>query len=568
MNLKDLPRELLNWLELLKRKSFDIDPAAPRTAIRINQAGDMGLSIPAPQAKFHLPPGSTNKAPVMLEEGSILTRLRNGAIESDGLGIYWTGRLPSNPNTLVRYDLTKSINDLFIPLVIDESSDVPLISVTNEKTDNDTVVQSWVNKATLKGDHTPDAGGHYWRVLSLQGATLWFSTQNPTTVGDVLLPDASGKDMLWQEGVGWYYNVGGVWVKDGRVNYLEWGTQIDSSQTASVIGHLAQIQEAAAGRTTGFYAQKVYKSGYGTQNLNYLYQADMGDMGNCAGFNAFGSAGTGNSADGKHISAWERSTSKTAKVATFGNGAYNSLDATGGYAENVFIRADGTICFTNGSHTAQKYVGLKPPSTTIPSSIDFELPVADGAADDVMATDGSGKLAFEPAHLEIDYLGNLTGKRPKLNFYYGDGISISVIDNAVSDAVDVTINCDLPTSRCIQAKVLSDTSTLTTGDGKLVLCIPAILNGMNLVAAHAYCSTVSSAGTPTVQIRNVTDAVDMLSVAITIDANEYTSYTAATQPTIDTNHDDVATGDRIAVDIDVAGTGCKGIGVLLTFDNP
>jgi hypothetical protein len=91
---------------------------------------------------------------------------------------------------------------------------------------------------------------------------------------------------------------------------------------------------------------------------------------------------------------------------------------------------------------------------------------------------------------------------------------------------------------------------------------------MNLTGAHAFVTTVSSSGLPTVQIRNVTDAVDMLSTKVSIDASEFTSYSAATAPVIDTSKDDVATGDLIAVDVDVAGTGAKGLGVILTFQLP
>ena len=122
--------------------------------------------------------------------------------------------------------------------------------------------------------------------------------------------------------------------------------------------------------------------------------------------------------------------------------------------------------------------------------------------------------------------------------------------------------------RLIQIKVVDDNTVLTTGDGKIIFCIPPELNGYNLVAAAAFVSTVSSSGLPTVQLRNVTDSVDMLSTKVSIDANEYTSYTAAAAAVIDTAHDDVATGDLIAVDVDVAGTGTKGLGVILNFQLP
>lgn len=114
-------------------------------------------------------------------------------------------------------------------------------------------------------------------------------------------------------------------------------------------------------------------------------------------------------------------------------------------------------------------------------------------------------------------------------------------------------------------KVISDLATLTTGDGQFIFAIPVDLNGRNLTTVAAYVTTVSSSGLPTVQIRNVTQTADMLTTKITIDASELTSYTAATAAVIDTANDDVATGDLIAVDVDVAGTGAKGLGVILGF---
>jgi hypothetical protein len=88
---------------------------------------------------------------------------------------------------------------------------------------------------------------------------------------------------------------------------------------------------------------------------------------------------------------------------------------------------------------------------------------------------------------------------------------------------------------------------------------------MNLTDADACVTTVSSSGNVTVQIRNVTQGADMLSTPITIEPSENCSYTSATQPVIDTGNDDVATGDLIRVDIDGAGTGTKGLIVILEF---
>lgn len=96
------------------------------------------------------------------------------------------------------------------------------------------------------------------------------------------------------------------------------------------------------------------------------------------------------------------------------------------------------------------------------------------------------------------------------------------------------------------------------------MCVPNDLDGASLRTAAAFVTTVGSTAT-TVQIRSVTNSVDMLSTAVTVDANEFSSYTAATAPVIDTAHAVVAAGDLVAVDVDAAGTGAQGLGVMLGF---
>lgn len=108
-------------------------------------------------------------------------------------------------------------------------------------------------------------------------------------------------------------------------------------------------------------------------------------------------------------------------------------------------------------------------------------------------------------------------------------------------------------------------AALTTGDGKAYFRIPSTLNGRNLTAVAAAVTTVSSSGIPTVQIHNVTQAADMLTTKLTIDASETDSSTAAAAAVIDTANDDVATGDMLRIDIDVAGTGAKGLVVEMQF---
>lgn len=111
-------------------------------------------------------------------------------------------------------------------------------------------------------------------------------------------------------------------------------------------------------------------------------------------------------------------------------------------------------------------------------------------------------------------------------------------------------------------------SAITTGDGKGYFTIPAELNGWDLVRVEASVTTTSSSGTPTFQIANVTQAADMLSTKLTVDAGDLHSKDATAPAVIDTSNDDVATGDQLRFDFDVAGTGVKGVTIILTFQRP
>jgi hypothetical protein len=107
-------------------------------------------------------------------------------------------------------------------------------------------------------------------------------------------------------------------------------------------------------------------------------------------------------------------------------------------------------------------------------------------------------------------------------------------------------------------------SAITTGDGKAYFRVPSTINGLNLVAVAASLSTASSSGTPAIQIRNATQTADMLTTKLTIDESELDS-SGATAAVIDAANDDVATGDQLYIDIDVAGTGAKGLVVEMQF---
>jgi hypothetical protein len=510
---------------------------------------------------------------------SVDIRRKNGTggamyLESDSGAALQVRQTNDTASAIFRGDKIQAGNGGVVEAIAEADASAPAVLARNLGTGQatyGTVENAASDAAVAARQSNAVESSHFWRmeqdlgyaVGKLQAGRLWW-------LGDGANPNGalSGYfgDLCISGGTIWCNAGGMVWTAIAPTPFI-WGTDIDSSQSADLIGFLAQIQAGEAANTTGQYVQKVnawttwalaidyvaddrvkdsggvpYKCildntsaagdepGVGanwatywvaeaipTQNNSFGFQADMGDDGNAAGFHAFGKGDASPSAKGKHFIGWERSADTDKKVVSVGNGAYDGNDSEKGFRERAWIRSDGAVCFGNGDPADEHYVGLKAPTNDGDDTV-YELPEADGAAGQVLKTDGAGKLAW--------------GWEKKI----------------------------------VAIKVFSDTQDVATGDGKVIFIVPAELNGWLLTAVASGISTVSSSGLPTVQLRNVTDSQDMLSTKLSIDANEYTSYTAATPAVIDTGHDDVATGDRIAVDVDVAGTGAKGLQVMMTFE--
>jgi len=117
--------------------------------------------------------------------------------------------------------------------------------------------------------------------------------------------------------------------------------------------------------------------------------------------------------------------------------------------------------------------------------------------------------------------------------------------------------------------VVAPDADCATGNGKAFFSIPPSLDGMNLVSAHGVVFTAGTTSTMEIEVYNKTDTVNMLTTEIRIETGEVGSDTATLQPVIDTANDDVASYDRIQIDIDVVHTtAAKGLVVTLGFQLP
>lgn len=218
---------------------------------------------------------------------------------------------------------------------------------------------------------------------------------------------------------------------------------------------------------------------------------------------------------------------------------------------------------------------------------------APGSTDVALADGGTGASLADPNADRImfwdDSAGAVTWLVPNTGLAIsGTNLNVSVADATTQGIVELATAAETTTGtdatravtpdglagsdygkRVVSIQVTDPNgSALATGDGQAYFRVPAIFNGYNIVAVAAHVTTVSSSGAVTVQLHNVTDAVDILSTALTIDASEKDSATAATPAVINASNDDVATADELRVDIDGAGTGAKGLIVELTLQLP
>lgn len=101
--------------------------------------------------------------------------------------------------------------------------------------------------------------------------------------------------------------------------------------------------------------------------------------------------------------------------------------------------------------------------------------------------------------------------------------------------------------------------------GRVFWCVPAWMNGMNLVDVSGVTGSVGSGSSMLVQVRNAGQGADMLSSRLTFASGAQFSSTA----TIDTGNDDIATSNVIVIDIDqVHSSPPTGLVINLTFERP
>lgn len=147
------------------------------------------------------------------------------------------------------------------------------------------------------------------------------------------------------------------------------------------------------------------------------------------------------------------------------------------------------------------------------------------------------------------------------------GIDLSEYATIASPTFTGTVNIPtlnvttkLITEETMTIAVSDEVTSITTGAAKVTMRAPFAMTLTQIPRASL--SVASTSGIPTVDI-NVNGSSILGANKLTIDANEKTSTTAATPTTIATSS--IADDAEITMDIDVAGTGAKGLKVTLYF---
>ena len=116
---------------------------------------------------------------------------------------------------------------------------------------------------------------------------------------------------------------------------------------------------------------------------------------------------------------------------------------------------------------------------------------------------------------------------------------------------------------CVTAK----DGVIADADDTVNMLVPADLVGWNIAGVAARIVTADDgADFIDVGIYNTTQAAEVLSTLMRIEATEFSTLTSAQPGVIDGAEDDITAGDVIRIDIDYAGDNCTGLEVHITFE--
>lgn len=197
---------------------------------------------------------------------------------------------------------------------------------------------------------------------------------------------------------------------------------------------------------------------------------------------------------------------------------------------------------------------------TVQDLMEFLTTVAEtalAAADSLVVFDDDGDHFAEITF--PNFMATIEDALSELTTRPAQSDTLMVIDDGVAKYVQKR-NLQV---RYIALAIGSEGTSLATGDRQVWFKVPADLAGLDLVSVEGDVVTAPTGAALTGAVRNVTQAADMATWSI--DAGETSTDAAATAPAIDTDEDDLADGDIIAIDIDQVGSTEPGEYLVVTL---
>lgn len=222
--------------------------------------------------------------------------------------------------------------------------------------------------------------------------------------------------------------------------------------------------------------------------------------------------------------------------------------ASGVNTDLTNIRLSNTGLFVKGVASANA-LNIKPGTTL---SADRILTIITGNSDrsfDISAAN----LTFSA------FVATLVDDANAAAFLTTLGVS-AFVQTLLDDAAAINFRSTLGVKETRYCDIGDETTTITSGTGKFSFRMPFAATLVGLPRASL--ATAASAGIHTIDI-NKNGVSIMTTTKLTIDATEKTSATAAVAAVVTTTS--FAADDEITIDIDVAGTGPKGLKVQLDF---
>jgi hypothetical protein len=220
--------------------------------------------------------------------------------------------------------------------------------------------------------------------------------------------------------------------------------------------------------------------------------------------------------------------------------------------------------------------------------------IASNDVDTIINLVGACDLGGKPVHgdVTVNYLADIDGEQILDDSIDDDSIdfadvtladltfdvgSVDVTEfgylNGVTSAIQTQLDAKQDAGTIEFTLLVTDPNgdALSVADGVAFFPLSSRLNGMDLVSLTGQLTTASTAGgdgAVSIQLHNVTDASDVLTVNLTFDQGETTTASAAAGVDIDEAEDDVNTDDQWRVDIDAAGTDAKGLSLTFVYQLP